>query len=150
MNALKRHLSIILSIFIIFTMCPSTLYASSIDTDGTAPEITEPEPDAAQGKAIPDESESITEEIFDEAAYVTAEETVDETEDEAAPVIEEMIPETSESPDMDDDAVRRPGCPGCCGSYQHLASSSSRYSSGRNQVHSCHRSKADALRRHGI
>ena len=102
MNTLKRHLALILSIFIIFTMCPSTLYASSIDTDGTAPEITEPEPDAAQGKAIPDESESITEEIFDEAAYVTAEETVDETEDEAAPVIEEMIPETSESPDMDD------------------------------------------------
>ena len=102
MNTLKRHLALILSIFIIFTMCPSTLYASSIDTDGTAPEITEPEPDAAPGKAIPDESESITEEIFDEAAYVTAEETVDETEDEAAPVIEEMIPETSESPDMDD------------------------------------------------
>ena len=87
MNTLKRHLALILSIFIIFTMCPSTLYASSIDTDGTAPEITEPEPDAAPGKAIPDESESITEEIFDEAAYVTAEETVDETEDEAAPVI---------------------------------------------------------------
>ena len=81
MNALKRHLSIILSIFIIFTMCPSTLYASPIDTDDASTEITAPEPDTAQGKAIPDESESITEEIFDEAAYVTAEETVDETEE---------------------------------------------------------------------
>ena len=102
MNALKRHLSIILSIFIIFTMCPSTLYASPIDTDDASTEITAPEPDTAQGEAILDESESITEEIIDEAVNETVDGIVDETGEEAAPVIEEAIPETAESPDTDD------------------------------------------------
>ena len=106
MNALKRHLSIILSIFIIFTMCPSTLYASPIDTDDASTEITAPEPDTAQGEAILDESESITEEIIDEAVDETVDGTVDgivdETGEEAAPVIEEALPETADSPDTDE------------------------------------------------
>ena len=83
MNALKRHLSIILSIFIIFTMCPSTLYASPIDTDDASTEITAPEPDTAQGEAILDESESITEEIIDEAVDETVDGIIDETGEEA-------------------------------------------------------------------
>jgi hypothetical protein len=55
----------------IFTMCPTTLYASSKGTDSTAaPEITEPEPDDAQDEVIVDETESITDEFIDEATYV--------------------------------------------------------------------------------
>ena len=101
MNVLKRHLAIILSLFMIFTMCPTTLYASSKGTDSTAaPEITEPEPDDAQDEVIVDETESITDELIDEATYVTANDPVDETADEAAPVIEEEIPGTA--PDTDE------------------------------------------------
>ena len=103
MRVMKRHLAILLSLFMIFTMCPTTLYASSKDTDSTAaPEITEPEPDNAQDEVIVDETESITDEFIDEATYVTANDPVDETADEAAPVIEEEIPETTEAPDTDE------------------------------------------------
>ena len=87
----------------IFTMCPTTLYASSKGTDSTAaPEITAPEPDDAQDEVIVDETESITEELIDEATYVAANDPADETADEAAPVIEEELPETTETPDTDE------------------------------------------------
>ena len=103
MTVLKRHLAIILSLFMIFTMCPTTLYASSKGTDSTAaPEITAPEPDDAQDEVIVDETESITEELIDEATYVAANDPADETADEAAPVIEEELPETTETPDTDE------------------------------------------------
>ena len=101
MNVLKRHLAIILSLFMIFTMCPSTLYASSIDTDGAAAaEITEPEPDTAPGEIIVEETENTAEEIVDEAVDETVNGTVDETIDDAAPVIEETISDTA--PDTDE------------------------------------------------
>ena len=101
MNALKRHLAIILSVFIIFAMCPTTLYASTIDpADTAAPEITAPEQSAAPDENIVDETEGTTEEFIDEATYVSADEAVDETDDVAAPVINESVNETA--PDTDE------------------------------------------------
>ncbi len=101
MNALKRHLAIILSVFIIFAMCPAALYASTIDpADAAAPEITAPEQSAAPDENIVDETESRAEEFIDEAAYVPADEAVDETDDVAAPAIEETVAETA--PDTDE------------------------------------------------
>ena len=97
MRVRKRHLAIILSIFMLFTMCPTTLFASSKGTDSTAaPEITEQELGNAQEEIIVDETESIT----DEATYVTDNDPLDETADEAAPVIEKEIPGTA--PDTDE------------------------------------------------
>ena len=91
MTSLKRHLVIILSILMVFTMCPTALYASSTAADGAATmETTEPEEDAAPDEFIVDETESITEESIDEAF------------DETAPVIEETVPETDESPDTEE------------------------------------------------
>ena len=101
MNALKRHLAIILSVFIIFAMCPAALYASTIDpADAAAPEITAQEQSTAPDENIVDETESRAEELIDEAAYVPADEAVDETDDVAAPAIEETVAETA--PDTDE------------------------------------------------
>ena len=112
MTSLKRHLAIILSILMFFTMCPTTIYASTTAAgDAAALEITEPgqdeilevaepEQDVVPDEVIVDETESITEEILEDAF------------DETAPTIEETVPESVDTPDTEEyEDAKEPASP---------------------------------------